>query len=49
MKREELPELHYIAPIDNVLSILKSGILSHRLAEQIAHKSVAMEEIQDLR
>lgn len=49
MKREELPELHYIAPIDNVLSILKSGILSHRRAEQIAHKSVAMEEIQDLR
>jgi hypothetical protein len=49
MKREDLLELHYITPIDNVLSILRSGILSHRLAAQVAHKSVAMAEIQDRR
>jgi hypothetical protein len=49
MKREELPELHYITPIDNVPSILNSGILSHRLATQIIHRSVAMAEIQDRR
>jgi len=49
MKHEDLTELHYITPIDNILSIMRLGILSHRLAAQVAHKSVAMAEIQDRR
>jgi hypothetical protein len=49
MNRHELEELHYITPIENVRSILEHGILSHQLAEAIAHRSVAMSEIQDKR
>ena len=47
MTREELPELHFIAPITNVASILQDGILSHNRAAKVAHESVAMPEIQD--
>lgn len=46
MRRDELAELHYIAPIKNVPSILNRGILSHRLADKVSHQSVAMQEIQ---
>lgn len=49
MKREELEELHYIAPIDNVPSILKGGILSHRCSRKIEHHSIANPEIQERR
>ena len=49
MKREELEELNYITPIDNVESILKYGILSNHRAERISHRSVAMTEIQQRR
>ena len=49
MRRDELSELHYIAPLSNLPSIYQLGILSHRRAEKIAHESVAMEEIQDRR
>lgn len=46
MRKEELDELHYITPIDNVASILAMGILSHSLAETVPHGSVAMQEVQ---
>ncbi len=49
MRKEEIDELHYITPIDNVDSILANGILSHRLAERVSHRSVAMQEVQDRR
>jgi hypothetical protein len=49
MNRKDLLELHYIAPIENVPSILKRGILSHQRAARLAHRSVAMPEIQDRR
>ncbi len=49
MKREELTELHYITPIDNMPSICVRGILSHNRAEKVGHKSVAMPEIQERR
>ena len=49
MKRSELLELHYIAPITNVPSILRRGILSHKRAARIGHESVAMQEIQERR
>ena len=49
MERAELTELHYITPIANLASILKHGILSHRLAASLPHHSVAMSEIQERR
>lgn len=49
MRREDLNELHYITPIDNVPSIIKLGILSHAGAAEIEHVSVAMDEIQQRR
>jgi len=49
MKRSELTELLYIAPIVNLSSILRLGILSHNRAKSVKHQSVAMEEIQDRR
>ena len=49
MERNDLQELHYIAPISNVPSIMQHGILSHVRAGQLKHCSVAMQEIQDRR
>ena len=49
MKRADVKELHYITAIANVSSILKHGILSHTLAAQLTHDSVAMPEIQAIR
>src|SRR5713101_3393069 len=49
MDRGDITELHYITAIANVPSILQHGILSHTLAEQLAHDSVAMAEIQERR
>ena len=49
MNRTDIAELHFIAPIVNVLSILLHGILSHQQAERLAHDSVAMPEVQERR
>ena len=49
MRRDELEELHYIAPMGNVLSILRLGILSNRRAARVDHTSVAMQEVQHRR
>jgi ssDNA thymidine ADP-ribosyltransferase, DarT len=49
LRREDLPELHYIAHFDNLASICRSGLLSHERAKKVEHRSVAMEEIQDRR
>lgn len=49
MTYDELPELHYITPIENLASILKLGILSHKRADQLEHESVSMDVIQDKR
>jgi hypothetical protein len=49
MNRHDISELHYITPIANVPSILQHGLLSHNRAKKIAHQSVAMPEIQQLR
>ena len=49
MRRDELEELHYIAPLSNIFSICRLGILSHQSVEKITHDSVAMQEIQDRR
>ncbi|OPY65041.1 MAG: hypothetical protein A4E63_03186 [Syntrophorhabdus sp. PtaU1.Bin050] len=49
MDRNDVRELNYITPIQNLPSILERGILSHKLASKVAHSSVAMDEIQDRR
>lgn len=49
MRFEELEELHYITPIENMKSICRIGILLHYKACKIPHKSVAMDEIQERR
>ncbi len=51
MDRSELQELHYIAPICNVPSIMEHGILSHAQvqAKRLRHDSVAMQVMQDRR
>jgi hypothetical protein len=49
MNREDIAELYFIAPIANVPSIMRHGILCHKLAGRIDHHSVAMQEIQERR
>lgn len=49
MTRQEVKELHYITPIENIPSILQHGILCHRLAKKVIHRSVAMPEVQQRR
>ncbi|MBI1748033.1 MAG: DUF4433 domain-containing protein [Acidobacteria bacterium] len=49
MNRSDIAELHFIAPIANVPSIMQHGILSHKLAGPIHHGSLAMSEIQERR
>lgn len=49
MKRHELTELCFIVPISTVPSILKNGILCHRLAERLNHESIANQSVQDIR
>lgn len=49
MERAELQELHYIAPICNVPSIMQHGILSYVRAERLRHQSVAMDVMQERR
>jgi hypothetical protein len=49
MTRDELDDLHFIAPIANIPSILEHGILCHRQAQRLAHHSTANPEVQDRR
>lgn len=49
MKRSELHELHYIAPIANVASVMRRGILCKRESKRLKAVSVAMEDIQAIR
>ena len=49
MTRDEITEIHFIAPIANVALIMEHGILCHKGATQIEHHSVAMPEIQERR
>lgn len=49
MQRSQLTELHYITSIANIPSMLQRGLLSHRLAAQVPHQSVAMAAIQGRR
>jgi hypothetical protein len=49
MQRKQLKELHYITHVENVPSICARGLLSHRRARRIKHRSVADPEVQDRR
>ena len=49
MRRSELKELHYITTIENIPSILRRGILSHKRSQKIDHISIAASEIKDRR
>ena len=49
MKRSDLRELHYIAPIANLPSIVHHGLLSKRWAKSFDPKSIAMEGVQEIR
>ena len=49
MNRADVTELHYIAALANVPSMVQHGILSHYLTGQLDHDSVAMPEIQQIR
>jgi len=49
MDRHDLLELHCIAPIANLASIVSLGILSHNQAAGIPHDDVSSELIQDRR
>ena len=49
MHRDDLEELHYITPINNIPSMLQHGILSHKRADRMDHETVALQEVQDRR
>jgi len=49
MNRSDIVELHYIAPIADVASIIEHGILSNRCAARLPHESIAMQEVQGRR
>jgi hypothetical protein len=47
--RGRLRTLHYIAPVENVSSIIRLGLLCHRGASTREHRSVANESVQGRR
>lgn len=49
MRRDEVQELHYIAAIANVPSILEHGILCHRLSSRLCYRSIADPKVQQRR
>src|ERR1700722_18360772 len=42
-------EFHCIMPMTNIVSVIEHGILSFERASKLAHHSVAMQSVQDLR
>jgi hypothetical protein len=42
-------EFHCIMPMANIVSVIENGILSFDRASKLAHRSVAMQSVQDLR
>jgi hypothetical protein len=49
MPNPKIEELHYIAPISNISSILQRGILCHNEAIKLPHIDISMNEIQERR
>jgi hypothetical protein len=49
MDRDEVKELHYITTVDNLDSILMRGIVCHNRARRLPHRSIASDDVQDIR
>ncbi len=49
MQRNDLTEIHYILPIDNLASVLRLGLLSHNRMKRAPHNSIADEVVQERR
>jgi len=50
LEKNDIEELHYICPIDNLRSVLTKGILSHKRASKLNnHVDVSNDEIQSRR
>lgn len=49
MTYDDLKELHYILPIDNLTSVLENGLLSHRRAQKLGAITIADAEVQERR
>lgn len=49
MDRAAISELHYLASLNNVASILRLGILSHRLVRDELHTDISDPTMQNLR
>jgi len=47
--RSQVGELFYITHVTNVTGILRSGILSHNLAQRVTHAKVDLQAVQDIR
>jgi hypothetical protein len=47
--KEDLPELHYIVPMQNLPSIMSVGLLSNRRSKAVDAVSIALEGVQDRR
>lgn len=49
MERSRVTELQFIAPITSLDSLCEHGIVSHRLAATLDHRSIANEGVQGIR
>ena len=49
MNPSDISELHFIASIADVHSIMEKGIFCHHLAQKLAHHDLSMPEVQDRR
>lgn len=49
MNKSDIKELHYIAHVNNLKSILQHGIMSHNKAKGISYTSVSDPEVQEIR
>jgi hypothetical protein len=49
MEFEKFSQLFYITHLDNLNSIVEKGILSHSRAQELSHKRIDMQEVQELR
>src|SRR3990167_6714000 len=49
MHRSDITELHYIAHVNNLKSILQHGIMPHNKAKGVSHTSISDSEVQKRR
>jgi hypothetical protein len=49
MQRDDLHELHYIIPMENLLSVMGVGLLSNRRSKAVGAVSIALEGVRDRR